>query len=295
MPDKPLSGFHAALPTPFADGGARLDEPALGELVEHVLASGADGLYVGGSTAEAFLMDAAERRRVLEVCAEAAAGRTVLIAHVGDIDPRLSGALIDTAVRAGFDAVSAVPPFYYGFSFEEIRAHYERLASASDLPFLVYHFPTLSGVRFDTEQLVTLLALPNVVGVKNTCGDHHALERLRAAVPEKTLLNGFDETLLSGLALGADGGIGSTYNVQMRRVQALAAALARGAMDEARRLQAEMNGLIDAMIAHGVLPSLKYLLNRQGLVLGECRAPFAPLDAAARRALDAAAERYLST
>ena len=204
-PVKKLSGYYAALLTPFSPDFSRIDEAALGDLIDHLSGTGLDGLYIGGSTGEAFLMSADERKRLLEVCAQATERRMTLVAHVGDINPRLCLDLIETAEREGYDAVSAVPPFYYGFSFQEISAHYETLASSSDLPFLVYNFPALSGVKFTTGQLAELMNLPNVVGVKNTCSDHYALEQLRSMSPGKTILNGFDETLLAGLALGADG------------------------------------------------------------------------------------------
>ncbi|RYH07872.1 N-acetylneuraminate lyase [Tropicimonas sp. IMCC6043] len=292
MEKKLLSGYYAALLTPFHDGGG-INAGSLGALVDHVISTGLDGLYVGGSTGEAFLMQPEERKTLLRQTAEAAGGRTMLIAHVGDINQRLSLDLIETAVEAGYDAVSAVPPFYYGFSFAEIKAHYQALASASDLPFLVYNFPALSGVRFSTGQLAELMSLPNVVGVKNTCSDHYALERLRREMPDKTILNGFDETLLAGLALGADGGVGSTYNVQADKVLALASAYAKGNVERARGIQVQMNKLIDVLVTHGVNSSLKYLLELRGIPMGSCRAPIAPLGTEAKKALEAAAERLL--
>jgi len=288
-----LKGFYAALPTPFTADGARTHEDALGRLVRRNLDAGLAGLYVGGSTGEAFLMSEEERARVLAVAAEAAAGQGTLIAHVGDPDPELSARLALAAERLGYHAISAVPPFYYRYSFAEIAAHYAWLAGRTGLPFLIYNFPDLSGVRWSAGELAELLALPGVVGVKNTCADLHAFERLRAAAPEKVLLHGFDETLLAGLAMGADGGIGSTYNLQPARILELAAAQAEGRSERARALQAEANGLIDAMLAAGVMPALKYLLELEGLAMGPCRRPFQPLADDARRALDEAATRYL--
>ena len=290
---KALAGYHAALLTPFTENGEAIAGDALGRLISHVVAQGLDGIYVGGSTGEAFLMSEAERVELLAAAREAA-DELATIAHVGDVNPAVSLRLAREAARLGYDAVSAVPPFYYPYRFEELRAHYERLAGATDLPFLVYNFPALSGVRMRPEEIVELLSLPNVVGVKNTCPDHFALERLRRAAPDATLLNGFDETLLAGLALGCDGGIGSTYNVQGRTIVGIARAAEAGRMDEARRLQGEANGLVDLLLAYGVFPSLKHLLTRAGIPMGPCRPPFAPLPKVARDALDQAADRWLT-
>ncbi len=288
-----LDGFFAALPTPFSPDGDKIDAQPLAALVSRNLDAGLSGLYVGGSTGEAFLMSVEERQTVLRIAIEAADGRGTMIAHVGDPNPQVSARLARFAADLGYNAISAVPPFYYRYGIDEIAGHYAWLAGQTDLPFLIYNFPDLSGVRWSVADLARLLELPQIVGVKNTCIDLFAFEALRRRVPGKTLLHGFDETLLAGLSLGADGGIGSTYNVQADRILALAAAHRDGRAEEARALQAEANGLIDVMIAAGVLPSLKYLLSRQGIPMGECRHPFAPLSDLDRRKLDAAAENHL--
>lgn len=289
-----LNGFFAALPTPFGSDNAGIAEAALGDLVIRNLSSGLDGLYVGGSTGEAFLMTVEEREKVLRLASEAADGRGVLIAHVGDPNPAVSARLSRAAARAGYHAISAVPPFYYRYRIEEISAHYAWLAGQTDLPFLIYNFPELSGVKWTVGELKSLLDQPGIVGVKNTCGDLFAFEGLRRLAPDSVLLHGFDETLLAGLALGADGGIGSTYNVQAFRILALAKAHAKGRAREARTLQAEANDLIDTLKSVGVIPALKYLLTVMGIPMGSCRPPFGELSDVDRSKLDAAAELHLS-
>ncbi len=294
MPMAELKGCFAALPTPFASAGGQIAETPLQDLVARNLDAGLTGLYVGGSAGEAFLMSAEEREAVLRATAESAGGRGKLIAHVGDPNPQVSVQLARFAADQGYDAISAVSPFYYRYSIEEIAAHYAWLAGQTDLPFVIYNFPDLSGVRWSVADLARLLDLPGIVGVKNTCNDLFAFEMLRRRVPEKVLLHGFDETLLAGLSLGADGGIGSTYNLQPERILALAEAYRNGRVEEARAHQAAANELIGEMISVGVLPSLKYLLSRQGIPMGDCRRPFAPLSDLDRRKLDAAAEKHLS-
>lgn len=288
-----LNGYYAALPTPFTPDGDGIDEAPLAALVAQNLDAGLTGLYVGGSTGEAFLMSVEERETILRVAIEAAGGRGKMIAHVGDLNPRVSARLARFASEQGYHAISAVPPFYYRYDIDEIVAHYAWLSGQTDLPFLIYNFPKLSGVRWSVSDLARLLELPRIVGVKNTCSDLFAFETLHRHVPGKTLLHGFDETLLAGLTLGADGGIGSTYNVQPERILALAAAHRDGRIKDAQAHQTESNELIDAMISAGVLPSLKYLLTRQGIPMGDCRPPFAPLSELDRRKLDSAAEKNL--
>tara|TARA_B100000925_G_scaffold290307_1_gene275208 strand:+ start:2010 stop:2924 length:915 start_codon:yes stop_codon:yes gene_type:complete len=289
-----LTGLYAALPTPFNQDGSEIASDVLGALVARNLGSGLDGLYVGGSTGEAFLMSLGERKELLKLVAKTADSCGTLIAHVGDPNPEVSAQLAHCAADQGYHAISAVPPFYYRYSIDEILTHYSWLADQTDLPFLIYNFPDLSGVRWSVNELARLLDNPQIVGVKNTCGDLFAFEALRRKVSNKVLLHGFDETLLAGLALGADGGIGSTYNLQPERILSLFNFHKAGQVEKAAALQAEANGLIEEMIAVGVLPALKYLLTRIGIPMGTCRKPFAPLSNADQKRLDATAEMYLS-
>ena len=115
-----LRGVMAALLTPF-DQQQALDKASLRRLVQFNIQQGIDGLYVGGSTSEAFVQSLSEREQVLEIVAEEAKGKIKLIAHVGCVSTAESQQLAASAKRYGFDAVSAVTPFYYPFSFEERR------------------------------------------------------------------------------------------------------------------------------------------------------------------------------
>lgn len=280
------NGLYAALLTPFSEDGEQLALDALGRLVVHNMSAGLDGAYVGGSTGEAFLLDEGERVRVLAAVAEARTGSFSLIAQVGDPNPAVSRRLATEAARLGYDAVSAVAPFYYKYSQPEILAHYRELAAATDLPFIIYNFPAFSGITLSVGHLAELLNLPNVVGVKNTSPDYYAFERLRALVPGKLLFNGFDETMLCGLVCGADGGIGSTYNVQGGTFVKLLKAFREGRLDDARALQRNINAVIEVLLEHGVFQSLKYLLSLQGVSMGACRKPFAPLEKRAIEGLE---------
>jgi N-acetylneuraminate lyase len=281
-----LSGYLAALPTPFEKGTDRINGEALLQLVERNLSSGLDGLYVGGSTGEAFLMSLSERRELFEKVAIANKNRGVLIAQVGDVNPQMSVELAQCAEKLGYDAISAVAPFYFKYSFEELFDHFKSLSEATNLPFIIYNFPDLVGVKWSTDQLRRLLEIDQIVGVKNTCSDLYAFERLRRAAPSSKLFYGFDETLMSGLQLGADGGIGSTYNIQAQNVKSLAKAFKAGDIAAARSVQTKMNQIIDVLIEVGVTPGIKYLLELEGIEMGACRRPFRPLTDKNKRKLD---------
>lgn len=272
VPRRDLGGIFSALVTPFAaDGGLALDlVPAL---VEHQLAQGLAGFYVGGSTGEAFLQSLEERTAFLRAVAAAAAGRGRLIAHVGAVATADCLTLGRAAIEAGYDAISAIPPFYYDFSRDELKAHYRRLATELPVPLVIYNFGGRVG-RLTGDDLLELLDEPRIVGVKHTSQDLHLLERFKRHRPEAVIYNGFDEMCLAGLVMGADGAIGTTYNFMGDLLVRLAAAFAAGRIDVARALQVIANRIIDVLIEVGVFPGTKAILALMGLDAGGCRAPF---------------------
>ncbi|APW40025.1 N-acetylneuraminate lyase [Rhodoferax koreense] len=277
-PAHALGGVYSALITPFhADGRLNLDQ--LAPLAEFELAQGLHGFYVGGSTGEAFLQTADERVAVLKAFARAVQGRARLIAHVGAIATDEAIHLAHAAADAGYDAISAIPPFYYDFSAAEVLAHYQALADATPLPLVVYNFPAKSARPLSTADLLTLLAHPKIIGVKHTSQNLYQLERLKTAAPDAVIYNGFDEMFAGGMAMGADGGIGTTFNVMGRIFVEMYEALRRGDLPRAQRLQTRANAVIDVLIDIGVFPGTKAMLKLLGQDCGPCRRPFATLSA----------------
>lgn len=283
VPCRALAGIFSALVTPFAADG-RLDLAVVPELVDAQLRQGIAGFYVGGSTGEAFLQSTEERAAFLEAVVAAAAGRCRLIAHVGAVATRDSLSLGKTAADAGYDAISAIPPFYYDFSRDELMAHYRTLGAQLPLPLIVYNFGGRVG-RLTGTDLMQLLDDPHVVGIKHTSQDLYLLERFKRHRPDAVIYNGYDEMCLAGLAMGADGAIGTTYNFMGAVFVALAEAFAAGRIAEAQALQIKANRIIDVLIEVGVLPGTKGILALQGLDVGGCREPFRTLDDADRARL----------
>ncbi len=277
-PTHSLAGIFSALITPFSEDGA-LNLQALEQLAEFQLAQGLHGFYVGGSTGEAFLQSPAERASVLTQFARVVNGRAKLIAHIGAIATDEAIGLARVAAEAGYDAVSAIPPFYYDFSTSEVHAHYLALAEATPLPLIVYNFPAKSARPLSTSDLLALLAHPNIIGITHTSQNLYQLERIKAAAPQSVVYSGFDEMFVGGMAMGADGGIGTTFNVMGRLFVQIYQAIADGDLGRARALQAQANEVIDVLIDVGVFPGTKAMLKLLGVDCGACRRPFAALTA----------------
>jgi len=271
-----LRGVFPALITPFGADG-QINETALRQLVQLGLRQGVSGFYVGGSSAEAFLLTQEERRRILEVVTDEAAGQAAIIAHIGCMSTGQAIALARHAEACGADAVSSVAPFYYPFSFEEIKHYYFDIMDSGNLPMVVYNFPGFSGVSLKLEQMAELVEHPRVVGVKHTSSDYFMLERLRELCPGLVVYNGFDEMFLAGLSMGAFGGIGSTYNFMAERFVKIRRLFLENDMQGALEEQKAANRIIAAILKVGVLPGVKAAVEHLGIAAGPCRRPFRPL------------------
>ncbi|EIV2083292.1 TPA: N-acetylneuraminate lyase [Klebsiella aerogenes] len=289
-----LRGVMPALLTPF-DAQQNIDRASLRRLVRFNIKQGVDGVYVGGSTGEAFVQSLSEREEVLEIVAEEAKGKITLIAHVGCVSTAESQQLAAAAKRYGFDAVSAVTPFYYPFSFEEHCDHYRAIIDSADgIPMVVYNIPALSGVKLTLEQINQLVTLPGVGALKQTSGDLYQMEQIRRAHPELVLYNGYDEIFASGLLAGADGGIGSTYNIMAWRYLGIVQALKEGDTAKAQQLQHECNKVIDLLVKVGVFRGLKTVLHYMDVLsVPLCRKPFAPVEDKFQAELKALAQQLM--
>ena len=268
-----FKGIFPALLTPFNEND-EINFDALRMLIERLIAQGVNGFYVDGSTAEAFLLSFEERKKLIEQTAAICAGRTTLIAQVGCISTKQSIELAKTAEACGYDAISSVAPFYYKFTFEEIRKYYFDLADAVSIPVIIYHIPVLSGVSFSVDQMSCFLRDERFAGIKYTSADYFTLRQFKTAFPQKVMLNGFDETFLAGLGMGADGAIGSTYNFMADKFIRILELFRQGRIQEAAELQKEADIIIAALCKVGVMQGEKAILTKMGIPMGPTRAPF---------------------
>jgi len=285
-----MDGIYSALLGCF-DHDGYVNEDGVRALVRHNIDKmGVDGLYVNGTTGETFLMSMDMRKQVLRAVSNEAQGKIKLIAHVGGICLDDVYELSSYAADLGYDAISAVTPFYYKFTPDELRLYYTSIAEKSALPLIAYYIPGLSGVSMDTDTLCSILDTQNVSGLKFTSNDFFTLERLRSARPEKLIFSGFDEMLLPMAVLGTNGSIGPTYNIIGNWAKKLYELVKAGDIESARSIQKHMNYVVSEVNDFGVYGTMKATLQLFGLPAGNTKAPMAPISfrqkEAARRIKD---------
>ena len=217
-----VRGSLVALATPFR--GGRIDEARLFALTENQVRAGSAGLVACGSTGEAAALSPAEHARVLTVVLEAALGRVPVIAGVGAACTEAAVALAAAAARGRVDAVLVAPPPYTRPTQEGIIAHVRAVATASDLPVILYDVPARTGVAIDDATVARLHETGMIVGIKDATADLARPPRLLALCGAGFLqFTGDDATAIAYRAMGGHGCISVTANL----VPALLAALHR--------------------------------------------------------------------
>lgn len=279
---KDFKGVYAALMTPFHEDGS-LDKEGLVRLAEHCIGSGLTGLYVGGSTGEGFLLTEEERMDVFRIVGKAMQGKCNLFAHVGAISTDSAIRMAKVAEDSGFDAVSAVAPFYYSFPLEAIQTYYGDIMHATSLPMLMYNFPNAGGFNGMLDVVNSFIHDDKLLGIKHTSQNLFELEQFKHLERNLFVFNGFDEMLVAGLSMGADGGIGSTYNFMPGIILDIYNNFVKGDIQAAQAAQEKADEIITAIIPYGTFQMEKEILNNLGIHVGGCRKPFLPMSAEGKK------------
>jgi 4-hydroxy-tetrahydrodipicolinate synthase len=210
-----LSGVLVALVTPMTQDRA-VDEPAVGQLVEHVLAGGVQGLLPLGSTGETASLDEKARRTLLACVVRASARRVPVICGVAQSHLAAARAEVDAASNLGADAALVAPPFYYPTDQEGVLAFYRELARHAPRPLMLYNIPQFTKVVADPETVATLAREGTIKGIKDSSRDFEYFEAVclaTGAVAGFRIFTGSDTMLLACLAMGESGTICGAGNV----------------------------------------------------------------------------------
>ena len=273
MNNADMKGIFSALLVSYNEDGS-INEKGLRQIIRHNIDNmKVDGLYVGGSTGENFMLGTEEKKRVFEIAKDEAKDQIKLIAQVGSINVYESVELAKFVTDLGYDAISAVTPFYYKFSFNEIKDYYNTIIDSVDNRLIIYSIPFLTGVDMSVEQFGELFENEKIIGVKFTAADFYLLERLRKAYPNHLIYAGFDEMMLPATVLGVDGAIGSTFNVNGVRARQIFEAAQKGDIKTALEVQHVTNDLITDILNNGLYQTIKLILQEQGVDAGYCRQP----------------------
>lgn len=273
---KTITDFKGVIPAVLSvfDKDENLDEKGTRAFIQYLMSFDIGGLYLTGSTGEAFLMSTEERMRQVEIVMDEVAGKLPVVVHVGAISTRTSIELAKHAQSVGAAGISSVPPFYFKFSEDQIFGYYKDIAQATELPMIVYNIP-LAGMM-TVDMIERLSRLENVKGVKYTGTALYEVTQIKdACKTDFQVYGGCDELGASNIALGVDGVIGSFYNCIPDLYVKIWNAVKAGEVEKAAKLQRVALHVINTGVKSGsMMACLKLWLRAAGVPAGYARRPF---------------------
>lgn len=254
-----------AMVTPFTDDGS-LDLDSAQKLANHLVDEGADGLVITGTTGETSTLLDEENVAMFEAVVEAVGGRAKVIAGTGMNDTGHSVHLSQLAAKTGVDGLLLVTPYYNKPNQAGIRAHFETIASATDLPVMLYDIPGRSVMPINPDTIIALAEHPNIAALKDAKGDFQSTT-LVAANTDLDIYSGEDALTMPLMTLGAVGVVSVTAHVATRLYRRLVDAMRAGDLATAQALHFELDPYQRAVMTHiqGAV-SAKTILNWQGIL-----------------------------
>lgn len=269
-----FTGAATALVTPFDQNGAIAWEE-LERLVELQIAGGIDAIVACGTTGEAATMTTEEHTQVIRFIIEKVKGRVPVIAGTGSNDTQFCVELSLEAKELGADGLLLVTPYYNKTSQKGLIESFNYVADSVKMPCILYNVPSRTGCNIQPATYQELSRNPYIVAVKEANGDISATARTAALCgDELTIYSGEDNQTLPIMALGGKGVISVFSNALPGKMHELAAAMLRGDLETARKLDLEYLDLMDGFFMDVNPIPIKEALYQMGVLqTNYCRMP----------------------
>ena len=286
-----LTGLIAAPPTPF-DANGEVNYPVIDRIAEHLIRQGVKGAYVCGTTGEGIHCSVDERKKIAERWVAASQGQLSITLHTGALSIADALELSRHAETLDIFATSVIGPCFFKPSTVDDLVEYCRIiaAAAPSKGFYYYH-SGMSGLSLDMEQFLIAAAdkIPNLSGMKFNSADMYEFQRcLRVNNRQFDIPFGVDEFLPAGLACGAVGAVGSTYNYAAPLYHRLIESFNRGDHQDVAACMDKVIAIIRILVQYGGVAAGKLAMQLHGIEVGDPRRPLRPMTREQKRvALDA--------
>lgn len=276
-----FKGSITALITPFKDG--EIDWKAFETFVDWQISQGTHALVPCGTTGESPTLSHKEHREVIQRCLKVAKGRVPVIAGTGSNSTTEAIELTQYAKEDGADAALIVMPYYNKPTQEGMYQHFKKIHDEVDIPIIIYNIPGRSVVDMSVETMARLVQLPNIVGVKDACGNlaRPLLTRL-ACGKDFCQLSGDDDTVAAFLAQGGVGCISVVSNIAPRLCAQMHEAWMTRNLDLFTRLRDQLAPLAGALFCETSPAPVKYGVSLLGMSTDEVRLPLVKASETAR-------------
>ena len=239
-------GAATAIVTPLTKDG--IDYEQFGRLIEWQIAEGIAAIVAVGTTGEGSTLTDQEHKEAIKFCVEKVAGRVPVIAGTGSNDTAYAIELTKYACEVGADAMLLVTPYYNKATQRGLIESFRAIADASTKPCILYNVPSRSGCNLLPSSVLALADHPNIVGIKEACGDISQVASLCALVGDKLdVYSGNDDQIIPILSLGGKGVISVLSNIMPKATQKMCTDYLSGNVTAARDAQLRLLPLINAL------------------------------------------------
>jgi 4-hydroxy-tetrahydrodipicolinate synthase len=279
-------GSIVAIVTPFRKG--KVDEKALGNLIEWHIKEGTNAIVPCGTTGESATLDYKEHFRVIKFTVEVVNNRVPVIAGTGANATDETIMITREAKKSGADAALLVSPYYNKPTQEGLYRHYKAVAEAVKLPLILYNVPGRTAVNMLPSTVARLAEIKNIVGIKEATGDlRQVSEIIRLCGDRIDVISGDDFTTLPLMALGGQGVISVSANVAPKLMSQMCSLWDQGKHDEARAIHFKLEPLNAAMFIETNPIPVKTALAMMGKIKEEFRLPLCEMSPANKEKLKA--------
>jgi dihydrodipicolinate synthase/N-acetylneuraminate lyase len=259
------------------DQNGNINEPELRRYIDWLIAKGVHGLYPNGSTGEFTRFTPEERRRIVQIVCEQAAGRVPVLAGAAEANVRETLKACEAYSGFGARAVAIVSPFYYKLCPESVYAYFREIALNSPIDVTLYNIPMFAS-PIDVPTIKRLSEFPRIVGIKDSSGDLAFMLRMIAAVrpirPDFTFMTGWEAVMVPMLVAGCDGGTHASSGIVPELTRKLYDLVQAKQYDEAMRLQHRLLELFDTMLYSADFPEgFRAAVDLRGFKFGPSRQP----------------------
>lgn len=263
-----------ALVTPFRRDDS-VDQKGLCDVVEHVINNRAEYLVVLGTTGETPVLTESERKTIVKLVRDTAAGRVPVVVGMAGND---TGSLVETIRSADLEGISAIlsaSPSYNKPSQKGIYAHFMAVADASPVPVILYNVPSRTGSNISAETTLKLAAKSaRFTGIKEASGNMAQIMKIaRSKPPHFELISGDDAMTLPIIAIGGGGAISVVGNVFPRQFSEMVRLALADRWDEARLFHFSLLEIIENLFVEGSPAGVKAALNILNICENHVRLP----------------------
>ena len=279
MKNTVFQGAATAIITPLTQDG-RIDYKKFASLIEWQIAEGINAIVAVGTTGEGSTLTDEEHKEAIRFCVEQVAGRVPVIAGTGSNDTAYAIDLTRYACEVGADAMLLVSPYYNKTTQKGMIASFTAIADASTKPCILYNVPSRTGCNILPATCAVLAEHPNIVAIKEACGNISQIAELAALVGDKMdIYSGNDDQIVPILSLGGKGVISVLSNVMPKETVEMCDRFFRGDVAGSRELQLKLLPLINALFCEVNPIPVKAAMAAMGYCENTLRLPLVPMEA----------------